>query len=44
MNHPQTTGIDYRRQWAVMAAVAMSIFLATINEYNQLPVGTYTPN
>lgn len=31
MNYPQTTGIDYRRKWYVMAAVAMSIFLATID-------------
>lgn len=31
MNHEQTNVIDYRRKWYVMAAVAMSIFLATID-------------
>jgi len=31
MNSAQTVAIDYRRKWYVMAAVAMSIFLATID-------------
>lgn len=31
MNYPPTPQIDYQRKWYVMAAVAMSIFLATID-------------
>jgi len=31
MNSGQTVAVDYRRKWYVMAAVAMSIFLATID-------------
>jgi hypothetical protein len=31
MTHVQAAPVDYSRKWYVMAAVAMSIFLATVD-------------